>query len=111
MAGVTRALSSVLGPACVDGLGDGAEPDPLRAASRRLEIRIAVPFKAAAAAGELVDAGACGAGDSAELPRPPTCMVIFLDDVGVSVPCPTLSLILAGCAGSGTAAWACLSWA
>lgn len=52
-------------------------------------------------------AGVPTAGESVEPPRPPTWIVIFFDDAGVS-PWPTLSLILA-LDGSGTAVWALLS--
>lgn len=80
-AGDADAPSSDLGPAA--GLGEG----------------LAFPLAASPLA---IGVFAPGAGDSAEPPRPPTWIVTFFE-LGVSVPWPSLSLIL-GWAGSGTAA-------
>lgn len=108
VAGEKCALPSTSRTGCTNGLGEAtaavAAADPLRTASSGPAEARRIPFVAGAAAGVAV---VCGAGESAESPRPPTWMVIFLDDTGVSVACPTLSLIL-GCDGSGTAALACL---
>lgn len=106
-AGDARMPSSTFSPNPTwdEGVGDGADAETLRGASRLAEscpAPLTLPFVSE-------DWATCGAGDATELSRPPTWMVIFLDELGVSDPCPTLSLIF-GCDGSETAACAFLSW-
>lgn len=107
-AGDNWAPPSPLIAAEAEGLGDTA--DALRAcpcgSTRGCTGAglVALPSPAAWVTGESATSDARevrGAGDSTEPPLPPTCIVIFFEELGVSALCPTLILIL-GWAGSGT---------
>lgn len=69
-AGDILGTSSAFNPAGIEGLGDGAETETLRAASRA-GCRTA-PLMGGPTADNSTDCAVCGAGESTELVRPPT---------------------------------------